>query len=210
MGSLRTAVWHRLTVRPPHSPPYVLEPVEKVPPHKLGRALGLEWWGSSYWWVGPLWMLAAGSAMAALSHRRAGGAAKLGLGAGYGTLIAGSIVAHQLGTLAGGTLVGAPLSDVVLTATLAYDRYPAGPPPSRRVHLGRALGGPLGNLLVGLTALALHRTTWRTAPLRFLAVLNLLFTTAALAPLPTMDGGVLVAQLRTPRAEAQQEATAAS
>ncbi len=81
---------------------------------------------------------------------------------------------------------------VVFTATLAYNTYPEEAPLPARVHMTRALGGPAGNLLLGVVALKLHRRYPRIRALAYLGWLNVLFTCAALTPLPTMDGGAAI------------------
>jgi Zn-dependent protease len=96
--------------------------------------------------------------------------------------------------------VGAPLSGVVFTATLAYQLYPEEGDQPSHVHLTRALGGPLAHLLLGLAALLAWSLGGRNRLLGYLAGLNLAFATASMAPIPTMDGGVVLRELRRRRA----------
>ena len=84
------------------------------------------------------------------------------------------------------------MKGVVFTATLAYNTYPEEAPLPASVHMTRALGGPAGNLVLGAVALKLHGRHPRIRGLRYLGGLNLLFTCAALTPLPTMDGGAAI------------------
>jgi hypothetical protein len=196
LDKLRAWLW----VQPPQRPPYVVEPPPAVPGRRVGSLLGAEWYLSQYAWVAPLWVLALGGAVA---RRTTSGrsVAEIGrLGGGYALLTAASMVCHQLGQLAGGRVVGAPLSGEVFTATLAYQLYPAEGDQPSHVHLARALGGPLANLLVGMAALLAWSFGLRSRLLGYLAGLNLAFAAASMAPIPTMDGGVVVRELRRRRA----------
>jgi hypothetical protein len=145
-----------------------------------------------------LWLFALGLLLARRTAPGRGRAATLRLGAAYALLTAASMVWHQVGQILAGRLVGAPLSGVVFTATLAYQLYPAEDDQPRHVHLVRALGGPAAHLVLGLAAGLVWRRR-RTALPGYLAALNLAFAGASLAPLPTMDGGVLLRELRSDR-----------
>ena len=103
---------------------------------------------------------------------------------------------HNLAQFLAGKLVGAPLSAVVVTATLMYQIYQGDRTYPSRVHLVRGLGGPAGNLLLGIAALAANAVVGDNGFLRFVTVLNLLFAVASLAPIPTMDGGALLHELQ--------------
>ena len=124
-----------------------------------------------------------------------GAPGRLFLGLGYAVLIAASIVLHTIGHLLFGHWVGYPMQGNLLTATLPVNLYDGHRYPSR-IHVIRSLGGPAMNLLVALVAIGLNRLAGVNQFLTFLAGVNLLFVLAALMPIPTMDGGVLVRELR--------------
>src|SRR5205823_2012928 len=100
-------------------------------------------------------------------------------GVGYAGLIALSRAGHQVGQTLAGKLAGAPLSGVVFTPTLAYQLYPPDEAQSGRVHLMRALGGPLVHVVLAAGATALLLAGVRTRFVRFFAVLNAAFAAAS-------------------------------
>ena len=188
-----------LWVPPPHRPPYVVERGSALPGHRLGSLLGAEWYLSPYGWLAPVWVLGLGLLLAQRTRRGQAPAATLGRGLSYALLTALSMVWHQVGQIVGGRLVGAPLSGVVFTATLAYQLYPEEGEQPRHVHLARALGGPVAHLALGATALLVWRRR-RTGLAGYLAALNGAFAAASLLPIPAMDGGVVLRELRRGRA----------
>jgi len=106
---------------------------------------------------------------------------------------------HNLGHAAAARRTGYPMSGVFFWAILATSRYPANEPElPARIHITRALGGPVGSgLLTLLLGLLLPVTTdWPSLPslvVIFFFIDNLLvFTIGALVPLGFNDGGTLV------------------
>ena len=186
-----TALRERLLAEPPKPPPYVLEDVGAAEPQLVVRALGTDWLATEWAWVSVGWLAVLGQVIArVLPGRSRRGRTLAGLG--FTGLTGFSMLAHQIGTIAAARSVRAPMRAVVFTATLAYNTYPEEPPLPARVHMIRALGGPAGNLLLGVVALKIHRRHPRIRALAYLGWLNVLFTCAALTPLPTMDGGAAI------------------
>lgn len=196
MQTLRDRLW----AQPPATPPYVLEDVQAARPRVLVHALGTDWLATSRAWVFVGWLIAVGQVLARTLPGR-GPRHGTADGAALSALTGVSILTHQLGTIAAARMVGAPMQGVVFTSTLAYNTYPDEPPLPARVHMTRALAGPAGNLAVGLAALTLRRAFPRSRALSYLATVNLVFTAAAMAPLPTMDGGAALRAWRQLRAE---------
>jgi Zn-dependent protease len=108
-------------------------------------------------------------------------------------------VLHALGHIVSGKLVGSAMNALLITATRdvnLYDGDQSAIP--GRVHLGRALGGPLGNLLMAGICLGF-------APLlapglgadlaASLISVNLFFGLGGLLPLPSVDGEVIWREL---------------
>lgn len=102
---------------------------------------------------------------------------------------------HAFGHILSGKMVGSVMDELLLTATrdvnLYYGDQQVYP---GYVHLGRALGGPIFNLLVGglcyaiLAALpdgVIHHLVTRTADL------NLFLGVGGFLPLPSVDGQVI-------------------
>jgi hypothetical protein len=73
--------------------------------------------------------------------------------------------------------------------SLAYNQYDRSREYPSRVHLIRSL---TEHLLLGVCMLALYRAGYDARPVLFLAILNLFFFVVAMAPLPTMHGGVVL------------------
>jgi hypothetical protein len=151
---------------------------------------------SPWAWVAPVWMIALGIviALAVEPHTAAGTRVLLGLA--YGALILASILVHYLGGAVAGRLVDAPMRQVVFTATLAYNVYDESQEYPSRVHLIRGLGEPVANLILGAIMLGLYEAGNHNHLVLFLAVLNLGFFIIAMAPFPTMHGGVVLKNVK--------------
>ncbi len=185
-----------ITAQPPHTPPYVLENTTNVRPLRLCSVLGIDWMASRAAWIAPLWIAAFGVAVSLIAQVGSGLGQRLIIGLVYGLLAAASIVIHQLGGALAGKLVGAPMRSVTFTATLAYNGYDESTDYSRAIHIVRGLGEPAANLLLGAIMLVLYSAGFDSHFVLFLAVLNLAFFAIALAPLPTMHGGVILKHLK--------------
>jgi Zn-dependent protease len=193
MMSLSMSSVHAWLFRqPPDPPPYVVENTARTPPRRLATVFGIDWMATSMAWIAPLWMAVAGVVVASLMEAGANGVHRLVFGILYAALILVSIVLHQLGGAAAGALAGSPMRKVVFTATLAYNQYDRSRDYPGRVHLIRSLAEPVTNLLLGACMLALYRAGYDARPVLFLAILNLFFFVVAMAPLPTMHGGVVL------------------
>jgi len=102
---------------------------------------------------------------------------------------------HAFGHILGGKLVGSPMDELLLTATRGVNIYHGDQSriPSR-VHLGRALGGPVFNLLAAAVIYLMlpyvGRSFWLDL-LVSLAATNLFFGVGGLLPLPSVDGEVI-------------------
>lgn len=102
---------------------------------------------------------------------------------------------HQFGHILGGKIVGSPMDELLLTATRGVNLYHGDQTlvPSH-VHLGRALGGPIFNLLVaGVIYLLLPfvERGFIFDLLASLAATNLFFGAGSFLPLPSIDGWVI-------------------
>jgi len=187
---------NHITAQPPHTPPYVLENMTTVRPLRLGSVLGIDWMASRTAWIAPLWIAAFGIAVSLIAQVGSGTGQRLIIGLVYGVLAAASIIIHQLGGALAGKLVGAPMRSVTFTATLPYNGYDESREYPRAVHIVRSLGEPVANLFLGAAMLALYFVGFDSHFVLFLAVLNLAFFAIALAPLPTMHGGVILKHLK--------------
>jgi Zn-dependent protease len=109
-------------------------------------------------------------------------------------------VLHALGHIVSGKLVGSAMNALLITATRdvnLYDGDQSAIP--GRVHLGRALGGPLGNLLIAGICLGfgpLLASGLGADLAASLISVNLFFGLGGLLPLPSVDGEVIWRELR--------------
>jgi hypothetical protein len=106
-----------------------------------------------------------------------------------------SIVVHGAGHILGGLLVRGPMDELLFTATRGINlysgdqaRFPG------RVHLGRALGGPLLNLLWAAVMFACLPLFDRGFPAELVASFastSLFIGAGSFLPLPSVDGWVI-------------------
>ena len=109
-------------------------------------------------------------------------------------------VLHALGHIVSGKLVGSAMNALLITATRDVNLYDGDQNViSGHIHLGRALGGPLGNLLIAgiCSGIAPLLTSGLGADLAAsLISVNLFFGLGSFLPLPSVDGEVIWRELR--------------
>jgi hypothetical protein len=106
-----------------------------------------------------------------------------------------STLVHAFGHILGGKLVRSPMDELLLTATRGVNIYHGDQAsiPSA-VHLGRAMGGPVLNLLIyGLMLPLLPNSSvgWGTDLLASVASTSLFMGAGGFLPLPSVDGEVI-------------------
>lgn len=168
----------------------VFEDIHTAPRRKLFTLWGVRWLATTTAWLSVPLFLAAGIVLALL------GGDSFGHGLALGAAIFVANVVHSFGHILSGKAVGAPMHANLVTATRHINLY-TGPQEGlpARVHLGRALGGPLTNLIVGLLALILHFSAGGTL-LRTFGMVNVVIGVGAFAPIPSADGEVIWRELR--------------
>jgi Zn-dependent protease len=173
----------------------IFEDVRKGPRRILLRVMGIPWVATPRAWISPIVFAAVGVLLALMMPSGEPTGVRLLTGLGYGALLYVAEIVHTIGHTVSGGAVGSPMTANVLTATLHSNEYAADTTAvARHVHIGRAIGGPLANLVVGLlaaAALAQTGSPW----LRFFSQVNLLVGAAALLPIPTIDGSVIWREL---------------
>jgi Zn-dependent protease len=104
-------------------------------------------------------------------------------------------VIHALGHICSGTVAGSPMDELLVTATRDVNIYHGDQrqyPP--RVHLLRALGGPLANLLLAgllIAAASQFPPGLLSEVVTRLISINLFFGLGSLLPVPSIDGSVI-------------------
>jgi hypothetical protein len=108
-------------------------------------------------------------------------------------------ICHAFGHILSGKIVGSPMDELLITATRDANLYEGD---QRRfpghVHLGRALGGPVFNLIVaGLLYAGLPLLTPGLSQhlATRIADINLFFGVGSFIPLPSVDGEVIWREL---------------
>ena len=173
----------------------MFEDIRTTPRHKLFTLHGVQWMATPYAWLSlPFWCF-LGILTAFVGERDASTEGCLLVGLGYGVLLALTNVIHSLGHVVASRLIGAPMDAILMTATRNINlhlkdqsRYAKG------IHIGRALGGPLLNIAVGLVCFAvgkLSQNEW----LATFALFNVVIGIFTLFPLPSVDGWVIWGEL---------------
>jgi Zn-dependent protease len=93
-------------------------------------------------------------------------------------------------------MVNAPMKALIMTATVGVTHFEDEGEQVSRVHVGRSLGGPLLNLAVGVVAVALYLFALDSYFLLFLGIVNLGFGVFTILPIPSLDGSVILRELR--------------
>ena len=106
-----------------------------------------------------------------------------------------STLIHALGHILGGKLVRRPMNELLLTATRGVNIYHGNQNdiPSF-VHLGRAMGGPVLNLIAASLVIGLQtfvRFGFTVDLLAAIASTSLFMGVGGFAPLPSVDGQVI-------------------
>ncbi len=171
------------------------EDVGRAPRRRLFTLMGVRWEATPRAWMSPF--LAAGLGLAAAFAARSGApiGSRILAGIGYGVSLYAAVIIHAAGHIVSGRAVGSPMAANIVTATFHLNQYaePAGPLPAH-VHIGRALGGPLANLIIGLGAIGLS-SILPSAWLASFSLANLAFGALAFLPIPTIDGEVIWREL---------------
>jgi hypothetical protein len=111
-------------------------------------------------------------------------------------------VVHVLGHIFGGKLVHSPMDQLLVTATRDVNVYHGDQNVfPGHVHMARAIGGPILNLLVAWLCLAGGEkiaTGFGADLLGMLASVNLFFGWGGFLPLPSVDGIVIWREILRP------------
>jgi hypothetical protein len=178
-------------------PWFVVENIEE-PPHKLFSIGSVELLATPLWWVSLVWMFAFGVAVALWFAPANGFREKLFVGFGYGLMVPLAAGTHNLGHFLGGKIAGAPMHAFLLNASIPFDLYreeDENEQPSR-VHLLRALGGPVFSALVGTFVLALNSVAVHNIFVQFYGSMNCFIAIGAMFPIPAIDGEIWLRELR--------------
>jgi len=170
---------------------FVFENTEESQQRKLFTFWGVDYFATSYTWVNLPLMAIFGIVIALIFAPVDQLLPQILVGIGYGLLIIISSFCHSIGHIISSRLVNAPVKSILVTATVNVTHYEDDEEPPSRIHVGRSLGGPVFNLLVGLIAIAVPNHFFL-----LFGTVNLVFAAFTLLPITSLDGAVIWRELR--------------
>jgi len=171
-----------------------IENLDTVRHIRLGKFWNIEVSITPITWLSPIVFFALGLVLnlSGLIHKPVDTFQQAGvfvIGVEISTLI------HALGHILGGKLVRSPMDELLLTATRGVNIYHGDQSLVQNfVHVGRASGGPILNLLIYVVMLQLlpHRGVgFGTDVLAAIASTSLFMGAGGFLPLPSVDGQVI-------------------
>jgi len=175
---------------------FVFENTEESQQRKLFTFWGVDYFATSYTWVNLPLMAIFGIVIALIFAPVDQLLPQILVGIGYGLLIIISSFCHSIGHIISSRFVSAPVKFILVTATVNITHYEDDKEQPSRVHVGRSLGGPILNLLLGLIVIAIYMFAMPSHFLLFFGSANLIFATFSSLPIPTVDGAVILHELR--------------
>ena len=173
----------------------VLDKTDESELRDLFTLFGTPYKGTKFYWLNPPLMIITGIIIAFIVAPVADPIARIISGIVYGLILISASVIHSYGHITSSRRVGAPVTYILATMTVSilhFDDTEDQPP---RVHIGRAIGGPLASLIAGLIGLVLYAIV-QSHFLAFFAFINLLFFVLTISPLPSLDGAVILREMR--------------
>ena len=169
----------------------IVESIEESNLQKKFTLFGVDYYATRYAWLSAPIMLILGIFLALSIAPADETGAKILIGLGYGLLIIISGFLHGFGHIISSRMVGAPMSREIMTATVSITSYDDdGKELPSRVHFGRAIGGPLMNLILASMILLFENHF-----LEFFGYVHLVLFIATIAPIPSVDGAVIFREL---------------
>lgn len=159
--------------------------IEEEPRRHVGDVAGVEVAFTRGWWAQPLAMLAGGRLIGRFfgnpNHRVRSGLC-------YSAAIAAAGGVHALGHITSARMVEAPMDTLLVTPIRTYTLYDdTGETISGDQHRGRAIGGPVANLSIGIGTLILSLLV-KNRYLRFFALFSVFIGLGSLVPTAGNDG----------------------
>ncbi|MBK9125814.1 MAG: hypothetical protein IPM16_22170 [Chloroflexi bacterium] len=144
--------------------------------------------------------LVFGAILAVLFHLGKGLGELIVITLGYTLIIHSFPILHTVGHVISSKRVQPPMTELRVIPLAIQTRYSADPDQlAPTVHLNRALGGPIMNLVLG----ALGLIWWASSGSHYAVLFtvgNLFFAFGALLPIPHIDGEVIWREVRRARA----------
>ena len=176
-------------------PLLVFEDITTTPRRRLLRFQGVAVMATPYAWLSVPFFCFLGVLIAFGQPLETAGEGTATAGLVYGLLLYFTNVFHSLGHIVAAKMVGAPMEVLLLTGTrdvTLYRKDEVGP--SKWMLIGRSLGGPVANMLVGSITLGIWFLS-KTASLLSFCIFNFAIAAWTLCPVPSMDGWVIWGEL---------------
>jgi hypothetical protein len=182
-------------MKPMSRPLLVFEDITTTPRRRFFRILGVEVMATPYVWLSVPFFCVLGVLIAFGQRPEDAVARTLMLGMEYGLLLYVTNALHSLGHILAAKMAGTPMAVLLLTGTRDVTLYRREEPgPSKWMFIGRSLGGPLANMLIGFVALGMSHL-FSAGWLFSLCIFNFAITAWTLCPVPSMDGWVIWGEL---------------
>ena len=175
---------------------FAFESFEESRQRKLFTLLEVDFLSTHRFWLNIPMMAIAGIAVAVIFSPTDQLGSQTLVGLGFGLLIMLSSFFHGLGHVISSRMVNAPMKALIMTATVGVTRFDDDGEQASRVHVGRSLGGPMLNLAVGIAAIMVYLFALDSYFLLFFGIVNLGFGGFTFLPIPSLDGSVILRELR--------------
>ena len=171
-----------------------IEDLDTVRHIRLGKLWGVELSVTPVTWLSPVVFFLLGLLLN--GFRPGTGLTEAVYKAGVFTIgVEISTLVHALGHILGGKLVRSPMDELLLTATRGVNIYSGDQDAlPGYIHLGRALGGPVLNLIVAALVTVMQTfvgTGFNADLLGAIVSTSLFMGVGGFAPLPSVDGQVI-------------------
>jgi len=175
----------------------VVDDRDKTKRRHMFHLLGVEYVATPFFWLNLPMMLIASIVVSSIFVPTGDLAGQMMIiGIGYGILMIATLFLHGIGHIISSRMVDAPVQKMIMTMTVTHlDFGEEGEQPSR-VHVGRSLGGPVTNVVLGLLSLAIYGLVMNSHFVLFFGAFNILIAIVTILPLPTLDGPVIFRELR--------------
>ena len=175
---------------------FAFESFEESRQRKLVTLLGVDFLSTHRFWLNIPLVMIVGIAVAVIFSPTDELGSQALVGLGFGLLIILSNFFHGLGHVISSRIVNAPMKALIMTATVGVTHFEDSGEQASQVHVGRSLGGPVLNLTLGVVAVALYLAALDIYFLLFFGIVNLGFGGFTFMPIPSLDGSVILRELR--------------
>lgn len=176
-------------------PKFVYEDIRQAPRREIFRLFGTPWTATRWAWL-ELVNFGILGIIVALIVGRLDSIGGVITGLVYGALLLLAYFVHDIGHVFAAKNTGHPMEETLVTGTRHVNLYsPYEMDLPSQVHFTRAFGGPLANIVVGLLTFMLVGAVVDSHFVDIFALGNLVIGIGALAPVDSVDGGVIWREL---------------